>query len=199
MFKLINETAYEYRIITKEILVYDDNHKFNFEVCFNDVDNNDYCIYIFDYSGNLDYFYFTVNYTFVDETEIIEEIKDVNDTVNISDNVEGNVSDGYNSNNTVGNGNSSNLNLKGNITDYNSHQSYKSDVCDDDFREVVSDFGDLVSSVDSISSENANSYELIEKSVSKSVSNIFSNLGIVILLFIAFIVGFLYFKRGILN
>ena len=194
LFKLINETPYDYRVITKEILANDNDHKFNFEICFNDVDNNDYYMYISDYDSYnyLDCFYFTVNYTFVYETKIID---DVNDTVNVSDNVEGNVPDGYNSSNAVGNGNSSNLDLKGNITNHNSYQSHKSNVWDDDFRAVISDFGDLVSSVDSISSENANSYELIEKSTSKSASNIFSNLGIVILLFTAFIVGFLYFKR----
>ena len=207
MYGLINET--EYWGLTKEIIVNGNNYKFNFEIYFNNVGNNDYYVDIFSDGYLLDKIYLTVNYTFVNETDVIEDISDVNKTdviedvndlnktENVSDIIEKNVLNVYNSNNTDGNaikrnGTGDNLNLKGNSTNSNSH---KSNVHNDDFKEVISGFGDLASSVDSVSSENANSYELIEKSTSKSADNIFSNLGIIILLFIAFMVGFLRFKR----
>ena len=204
MFKIINETYETYGDIIKEISIKNNNYKLNFDVCFNNIENNYYSASICridlidgSYYGICD-FSFYINNTSVNETEIIiGDVSDVNETDNVSDIVEKNVSNNYNGNNTDGdgtggNGTGDNLNLKGNSTNSNSH---KSNVHNDDFKEVISGFGDLESSVDSVSSENANSYELIEKSASKSSDNIFSNLGIIILLFIAFMVGFLRFKR----
>lgn len=204
LFKIINETYETYGDIIKEISIKNNNYKLNFDVCFNNIENNYYSASICridlidgSYYGICD-FSFYINNTSVNETEIIiGDVSDVNETDNVSDIVEKNVSNNYNGNNTDGdgtggNGTGDNLNLKGNSTNSNSH---KSNVHNDDFKEVISGFGDLESSVDSVSSENANSYELIEKSASKSSDNIFSNLGIIILLFIAFMVGFLRFKR----
>ena len=195
MYELINGTPFEYRVITKEILANANNHKFNFEICFDEVDNNDYYVAISDYWGNLDYFYFMVNYTFVNETGIGEDIGDVNESLNVSVIVKRNVLGGYNGSNAVGNGangTGADLDLKENSADSNPHQSHKSNAHG---REVISDFGDLVSSIVSSSNENANSYELVGKSALKSSNNIFSNLGIIILLFIVFMIGFLMFKR----
>ena len=57
-----------------------------------------------------------------------------------------------------------------------------------EFKEIVGDFGE------SISSENSNSYDIIKNSAFKSTNNLISSLEFVILLFIVFIVGFLKFK-----
>lgn len=187
MNKLINETRYDYRVISKEILSNDNNHKFNFEICFNNVDNNDYWVDIWDYQNRIDEIYFTVN-AFVDETEISGDIIDVNETGD----VEKNVSNSYGNNAGV-NGFGDNLNLKGNSTNSNSHKIFN--VHNNDFREVINGCGGFTSKIDFISSENANSYEINEKSVSKSVNNMFSNLGIIILVLIAFMLGFFRFKR----
>ena len=194
MNKLIDKMPYEYRVITKEILAKDNNHKIHFEICFSNVDNNDYYVDIQDYQNSINGIYFTVNYTFVNETETnIEDFSDIGET----DNVEKNVSKIHKYNNTNGNGTKSNstgtnLNLKRNNTNSNSHES---NISNNNFKEEISEFGDLASIVDPVSSEHANSYELIEKSTSKSSDNIFANLGIIILLLIALIVGFLRFKR----
>lgn len=186
MSKFINETTYDYRNITKKILANANNHKFKFEICFNDVDNNNYGIYIHDYYSFIDCVYLTVNYTHVNETEISED--NMNETVNVSNK--------YNNNNLYCNGTNgtgANLNLKKNNTDSNSYKSYQSNI--NDLKEVNSAFGDFIESKDSISSENSNSYEIISKSALKSSNNIFSNLGIIILLFIAGIIGYLKFKH----
>ena len=196
MSKFINYTTYDYRTITKEILANANNHKFNFEICFNDVDNNDYGIYIYDYYIIIDCIYFTVNYTYVNEEGIGEDISVLNETVNVSD-IKRNVSGSHNSINVDGNssnGTGVNSDLKGNSADSNSHRSHKFDV--NEFRELIPGFGDFNSNIDSISSEDANSYELNKKSALKSSDNMFSNLGIVILLFISFMLGFLRFKRN---
>lgn len=203
LFIIINETYKTYMDIIKEISIKNNNYKLNFDVCFNNIENNYYyanCYKINLIDGSyysIGDFSFLINNTFVNETGFIEDVSDVNETDNVSDIVEKNVSNTYNGNNTDGdgtggNGTGDNLNLKGNST--NSH-SHKSNVHNDDFKEVISGFGDLASSVDPVSSEHANSYELIEKSTSKSSDNIFANLGIIILLLIALIVGFLRFKR----
>ena len=200
MQKLINGTEYEYRVITKEILANTSNHKFNFEICFDDVDNNEYYVSISDYWSIIDFFYLTVNYTYVNETEICDDSFDVNETSNVSDIVKRNVSGGNDSNIDINGTNSEGTNntdvnqiLIKNSTHSNSYRYHKSDV--DYFRKVISDFGDLSSSVDSISGDDTNSYELIKKADLNSSNNIFSNLGIIILLFIVFMIGFLMFKR----
>ena len=200
MHKLINGTEYKYRVVSKEILANPNNHKFNFEICFDDVDNNNYTIDIWDYYYRIDEISFTVNYTHVNETEIYDDSCDVNETSNVSDIVKRNVSGGNDSNIDINGTNSKdtnntdvNQNLIKNSTHSNSYRYHKSDV--DYFRKVISDFGDLSSSVDSISGDDTNSYELIKKADLNSSNNVFSNLGIIILLFIVFMIGFLMFKR----
>lgn len=49
-------------VISKDISSEDDNHKFNFEICFNEVENNNYLVDIWDYMYRIDEVYFTVNY-----------------------------------------------------------------------------------------------------------------------------------------
>lgn len=194
MYK-INGTVYEqYRSITKEISVNDNNHNFNLKIRFNNVDNENYDVVILDYYNIIDDINFTVNYTFINETKINEDIININKTVKISDNVENNLSDD-NRSNTGGNANSINntnynSDLKENTSDSNSQ---KSNVYDD-FKKVISGLGDLANNVNSISNENVNSYEIIKNSASKSL-DMFSNMGILILLLIAFIVGFLRLKH----
>ena len=81
----------------------------------------------------------------------------MNETVNISDIVKRNTSGIYNDNDMEGNdtnGVDANLDLKENSTNSNSQQSHKSNG--EDFREKNSDFGDLISSVDSISGKDTN-------------------------------------------
>lgn len=194
MYK-INGTVYEqYRSITKEISVNDNNHNFNLKIRFNNVDNENYDVVILDYYNIIDDINFTVNYTFINETKINEDIININKTVKISDNVENNLSDD-NRGNTGGNANSINntnynSDLKENTSDSNSQ---KSNVYDD-FKKVISGLGDLANNVNSISNENVNSYEIIKNSASKSL-DMFSNMEILILLLIAFIVGFLRLKH----
>ena len=186
MQKLINGTEYEYRTITREISASTNNHKFNFEICFDDVDPNGYLVSISDYWSTIDFFNLTVDYNSVNETGISEDNNDVNETVNVSNK--------YNNDSNInGNGTGTNLNLKENNADPHSYKSHESKG--NDFKEVISGFGDFIESKDSISSENTNSYEIISKSALKSSNNIFSNLGIIILLFIAGIIGYLKFKR----
>lgn len=188
MHKLINGTEYEYKTITREILASTNNHKFNFEICFDDVDNNEYLVSISDYWSTIDSFYLMVNYTSSNETGISENNYDVNETVNVSNK--------YNDSNIESNGTNGpgdNLNFKDNNTDSNSNNSHKSKG--NDFKEMISGFGDLISSKNPISIDNANSYEIIRKSTLKSSNNMFSNLGIIILFFIVLIMGFLKFKR----
>ena len=158
MFKIVNGTPYEYRVINKEILANTNTPKFNFEICFDNVDNNDYYVSISDYWSTIDFIYFTVNFTTVNEIGINNSTDDMmNETVNISDIVKRNTSGIYNDNDMEGNdtnGVDANLDLKENSTNSNSQQSHKSNG--EDFREKNSDFGDLISSVDSISGKDTN-------------------------------------------
>lgn len=192
LYRIINGIPYEYRIVSKDILANTNAPKFNFEICFNDVEYSDYYISISDYWSTIDYFYFTVNYTNVDEYRSDNDIGVMNETVNVTDIVLKNISGIYGSN-VSDNGANTNLDLKENIAKSNLYHAHKFNA--EDIREGMGDFGDLISSVDSISREDANSYNLISKSPLKLSKNIFSNSGIIILLFIVFIIGFLMFKR----
>ena len=72
-----------------------------FQLSFNDVDNGNYQIEIYEDGAHFDIIgnEFTINYTFVNETGFIEDVSDVNETDNVSDIVEKNVSNTYNGNN----------------------------------------------------------------------------------------------------
>ena len=192
-YKIINDTVYNHRYITKEILG-TNNHKFNFEIIFNNVDNNMYSLDVWDYFTSIDRFHFTVNKTYVNEDENIENISgDVNESVNISNS---SISKIYMINNKNSNGTNDNLDLKQNNTTFNSNQSHKSNFRHDNLRKIVSEICDSVGSDDSVFEDDVNSYEIHEKSSSKSSSNLFSSLRIIFLLFIALVVGFLKFKMN---
>lgn len=174
----------------------------NVTVLFNDLDDGCYDVVI-EILGNdyIEDFLYTTQIEIgttspVHNDNITEDIRENNVTNNTVISLINITGDSDSNSSVLSHGNNSNSNsdtVSG--SDGKKHSSNKIEDNIDKFKEYVSDYGDLESTRSMQSVDNAKSYEISEKSVSKSIDDLLTKIGVTIFSCMSLMVGYVRFEK----
>ena len=184
--------------IMKNILVNSNNHNFNFEFNFNNLLPGKYEFILSDKWYIYSFPFEIKNNSDVNYSNYNGSIDDVpiNITLNNTEIVFNSTFDDSNSNISIFNDKNNSDSDDSNHNGFNNsnHRQFHEKNKNIDLKRNI---GDLISS--SSQDDSIKSYELSKKSVSKSVKNIYTTIGLIILFILSFLIGYFKFRKNIFS